>query len=157
MQLLFSQRHLIEALRTRVFDNADYCKSGTYNSADPTHFERASARFWFEYGFTFEPATDLNDEPIKDLNGNVVLNDIPSPEVITVEYNDCTWGVDISFSTTVGTVSAYFDDDWRNVKADNYQPNSSSNKDLTDLKWELFSSIFLSILSAPPASQIIDT
>jgi len=68
--------------------------SGTYNPADPTHFEKGVAEIGIEHGFTM--FTDESQAPY------------PEPENVLVDWHDCTWGIKFEFETSAGQESGYW-------------------------------------------------
>ena len=72
-------------------------KSGVYNDADPTHYEKGHAKIGMGYGFT---ETQDEDEPI--------MCGYPMPENVLVHWHDVTWGVEFEITTSVGVEKAYW-------------------------------------------------
>ena len=93
-------------------------KSGTYDRADPTAYERGSAEFWLLYGYTPPKSNpnhqcehDQDDPPCEGCKTNPVDWCPPKPETVKAEFNDCTWGTLFKFHTSIGTIQGYIDHD----------------------------------------------
>lgn len=71
--------------------------TGTYNKADPTHYEKGTAKIGLAYGFcdTFD-----EEEPI--------MSGYPAPENVTVNWHDVTWGVEFGIITSIGVQKGYW-------------------------------------------------
>jgi hypothetical protein len=67
---------------------------GTYNKADPTHFEKGDAEIGIEHGFT---AIEEDSCP-----------PWPEPENVSVHWHDCTWGIRFTFGTSIGQEDGYW-------------------------------------------------
>jgi len=102
MKLELSQKQILNQLeRILIEDSLDYKESsGTYNRADPTHYENYEGALWVEHGLK------------EDEEG------FPEAELISVKLEDCTWGTEVTFTTSIGEVGAYLDhedDKWMRV------------------------------------------
>ena len=75
--IVLTQNQIVDLLQEKLKATATNCKTGTYDKADPTHFEKGVTEFGIPY--TLGP----NDQ----LDG-------PEPENISVEWNDVTWGIE---------------------------------------------------------------
>ena len=75
-----SQNQLVDLLMEKLKDASEGWTSGTYDKADPTHFEKGTSKFGIPY--------TLGDEG--------ELLDGPEPENISVDWNDVTWGIEFS-------------------------------------------------------------
>ena len=76
-----TQNQIVDLFHEKLKATAGNCRTGTYNKADPTHFERGVTDFGIPY------TIGANDE----LDG-------PEPENISVEWNDVTWGVEYTIA-----------------------------------------------------------
>lgn len=104
------QCDLVDMLITKV-KAAGSWRSGTYNRADPTHYEKGKADFY------------VGDEPIgicPESGGQEYAH-----VILRVEFYDCTWGVDFKFIYSVGeegrkdeVSKAYFDRDGKWLRID---------------------------------------
>lgn len=79
--------------------------TGTYDKADPTHFEKGTATIGMGDGF--EPIND-NDFVDVDEHGAHVSRYEPGPENIKVQWNDVTWGVQFKITTSAGVEEGYW-------------------------------------------------
>lgn len=70
---------------------------GTYDLADPTHFEKWRCEVWLQCGYT------MVEVPEEEGGG-----EFPEPETIVVRVHDVTWGVEFEFETSVGIEKGYF-------------------------------------------------
>lgn len=77
-----TQCQIVDLFQEKLRKNGS-SKTGTYNKADPTHFEKGVAKF----GMPFS----LNPDGLNQLDG-------PTPENIEVEWHDCTWGVEFTIN-----------------------------------------------------------
>jgi hypothetical protein len=80
-------------------------RTGTYNKADPTHFEKMSGELWVINGY--------GEYFMEDENGMVLHDSKPIPEEpppikVKIEIHDCTWGVEFKFTTDIGECGAYW-------------------------------------------------
>lgn len=80
--------------------------TGTYNKADPTHFEKGEAEFAIEVSW------------VKD-RGQSNMRQIPEPEDIEVIWHDCTWGIEftINVPSIKEPVTAYWSREFGNGKS----------------------------------------
>lgn len=103
--ILFTQGELVdmfcEKLRSMVST-----RTGTYNTADPTFFEKFSGEVWVTHGYGEYWQTDMDDELI--IIDGKRLPDEPPPIKVMVEMTDCTWGIEFTFTTDIGECGAYW-------------------------------------------------
>lgn len=81
-------------------------RTGTYNKADPTHYEKYSGEIWILHGYSECWQEDYEGNPI--LHNGEKVPDEPEPEQIKISINDVTWGVEFEFETSRGTEGGYW-------------------------------------------------
>lgn len=79
--------------------------SGTYNKADPTHYEKGTATLGLANGF--KPIDDDDFVDVDDSGAHVSRHG-PGPENVTVHWHDVTWGVEFEITTSAGVEKAYW-------------------------------------------------
>jgi len=67
--------------------------SGTYNKADPTHYEKGEAEIGFMYGFTA---------------GEEDMCGCPGPENVKINWHDVTWGIEFEITTSGSIEKGYW-------------------------------------------------
>jgi len=95
-----TQNNLVDMFCLHIQSHGSEGPRGTYNKADPTHYEKWSATFGIEYGYTSIPV------PVEQGGGEGI--EYPEPENVKVLLHDVTWGVDIEIHTSVGIEKAYW-------------------------------------------------
>lgn len=146
MNIKLTQHQIVGLMMEHIRANGK-SKSGTYNKADPTHYERASAKFEMAYGYTMmksnpsEVCTHTWSEP--KCESCLPLNDEPASEVVEAKFHDCTWGVEFEFNTSIGTLQAYFDRDGKWIPR---VPKGRSKKVVE----KQFERVFMDMLFAEP-------
>lgn len=74
--------------------------AGTYNAADPTHCETLTAEAYLEYGFSTASGK------LAKMFGGIGAG--PECEFVKVRMHDVTWGVEITFETSLGVEQGYW-------------------------------------------------
>lgn len=116
MKIELKQGQLVDLFIEKMKQD-EFCvkhTNGTYDKADPTHFEEVTARVFLEHGYSV--FTDHVDEPPYE-------TDYPQPEIVEVHIKDVTWGVEFEFDTSLGIEKGYYqrptsgteDGDWHRV------------------------------------------
>lgn len=91
-------------------------RTGTYNRADPTHFEQYRGEVWVTHGYGEYWITKADvagydcengDEPFINSDGEK-LHDEPPPVQVSIMMHDCTWGIEFEFETDAGKCGAYW-------------------------------------------------
>jgi len=80
MKLELLQKDLIRLLIRRIRENGT-TSSGTYNKADPTHYERGKCSFYAGDSITGQCEETGYEEY--------------EPNLLEVSFYDCTWGIEI--------------------------------------------------------------
>ena len=91
MEIRLKQGDIVGMLKDKISAYGKV-KEGTYNRADPTRYVKGEATFELLHGYKTDPESDM-----------------PLPEAVLARFNDCTWGTDFVFFTSIGEISAYFD------------------------------------------------
>lgn len=103
--ITFKQGELVDMFCDKM-RSIMHTKTGTYNTADPTHFEKYNGEVWVFHGYGEYWQTDMDDEPI--IIDGKRLPDEPPPIKVEVEMMDCTWGIEFKFTTDIGECGAYW-------------------------------------------------
>lgn len=79
-EIELTQCQIVDLFQERLREHGSV-RTGTYNKADPTHYEKGKATFGMPWGYNpdFDPQYG------------------PEPENIEVGWHDCTWCVDYTF------------------------------------------------------------
>lgn len=97
VQFEMANRDWVEVMKEKIRSCGQFT-SGTYNPADPTHYEKGWAEITMESGYTMSTPDAETGDP----------GGMPLPEMVKASFHDCTWGVDFDFDTTAGRVSGYY-------------------------------------------------
>ena len=83
--------------------------TGTYNKADPTHFEKGTATIGLVM-IAFRTSLIDGDDSFIDVDesGSHVSRYEPGPENVKVHWHDVTWGVEFEITTSAGVEKAYW-------------------------------------------------
>jgi hypothetical protein len=92
-----NQNNIVDLMIDKIKQNGP-SRHGTYNEADPTAFEKGSAVFGLEGGYTLEPYDDETQQ----------AGGYPNPENVECRFHDVTWGVTFEFVTSLGTEKGYW-------------------------------------------------
>lgn len=99
MKIQLTQTQLVDLFIEKMKTD-EYCvkhTNGTYNKADPTHYEEIEARAFIEHGYSFSVASDVGEtEPYTE------------SEVVAVHIRDISWGIEFEFYTSIGLEKAYY-------------------------------------------------
>jgi len=87
-------------------------RTGTYNKADPTHYEKYSGELWILHGY--EECWQEDQDGIPILHNGEKIPDEPDPEKIKISVDDVTWGIEFKFETSQGTESGYWSREFYN-------------------------------------------
>lgn len=82
-------------------------RTGTYNTADPTHFEKYNGEVWVTHGYGEYWQEDYETGETIFIDGKS-LPDEPPPIQVEIEIMDCTWGIEFMFTTDIGECGAYW-------------------------------------------------
>lgn len=91
------QDNIVDLMMDKIKQNGS-SRHGTYNAADPTHYEKGSAVFGVEYGYTMI---------MEDEEGNPG-HPYPEPENVKCSFHDVTWGVTFEFQTSIRLEKGYW-------------------------------------------------
>ena len=97
------QNEIVDLFVEKMKRFATKHKTGNYNRADPTHYEKLESQVWLCYGYS-QPGYDPEDELPESFYENLP----PDPETVKVGILDCTWGIEFALKTSIGTESAYW-------------------------------------------------
>jgi len=110
VELKLKQSDLVNLLVNRCKEQGNW-KDGTYDKADPTHFESGKASY-----YVGDALVTVDYPPYEDRE----------PELLEVEFNDCTWGFEFRFNLvcaggTEQKSSGYFDSEggsWHRIEGE---------------------------------------
>lgn len=100
LQFVASQNDIVDMFCLHIQNHGNQTGKGTYNNADPTHFEKWAASFGIEHGYT--------SVPLEPEMGGKDGWEYPQPENVKVLIHDVTWGLDIEIHTSAGVEKAYW-------------------------------------------------